>query len=262
MDWIKVKTNHVLYEYNDLKDSEFQAWIKIMALTAQLEHEPTRKQILKHVNYQTLDSLSRKLHDHSIDLSSILHKVLIDVAYVAHRREALKINTQRYREQKKGVIDDVMMTSSLREDKIREDKNKKKEHIEFLVPEWIKKETWDAFIEMRKAIGAKPTIRAQELLVSKLDTMRLTGQDPNRILEQSTMNNWKGVFPIKDQTGGHNVGIRTARSDPRDKNLQTREDAEISAITARWEAAKAAEKSARGDTTGNAGNDDAPNFEG
>ena len=77
MDWIKVKTNHILYEYRDLRDSEFVAWIKIMALTAQLEHEPTRKQILQFVNYQTLDSLSEKLHTHSIDLSSILHKVLI-----------------------------------------------------------------------------------------------------------------------------------------------------------------------------------------
>jgi hypothetical protein len=123
MDWIKVKTNHILYEYNDLRDTEFVAWIKIMALTAVLEHEPTREQMLQYVNYQTLDSLSRKLHDHSTDLPSILHKVLMDVSWVSHRREALKKNSQRYRENKASVIDDVIMTSSLREDKIREDKN-------------------------------------------------------------------------------------------------------------------------------------------
>jgi hypothetical protein len=131
MDWIKVKTNHILHEYTDLKDSEFAAWIKIMALTATLEREPTREQILKHVNYQTLDSLSRRLHEHSIDLPYILHKVLIDVSYVAHRREALKINTQRFRERNKPVINDVIITSSIREDKIREDKNIKKG---FVVP--------------------------------------------------------------------------------------------------------------------------------
>jgi len=136
MDWIKVKTNHVLYEYNDLRDSEFSAWIKIMALTAQLEHLPTREQMIQYVHYKTLDSLQHKLNTHSIDLQYILNKVLIDVQYVSNRREALKKNTQRYRESKKPVINDVIITSSIREDKIREDKiinNTKKEKIAFVL---------------------------------------------------------------------------------------------------------------------------------
>jgi hypothetical protein len=212
MDWIKVLNKHILYEYNDLKDSEFAAWIKIMALTAHLEHEPTRKQILSHVNYQTLESLSRKLHDHSIDLSYILHKVLIDVAYVAHRREALKNNTQRYRDNKKPVIDDVMITSQIREEKIREENITPKTKTIFELPEWIKKETWDSFIEMRKIMRAKPTSKAIELLFLKLKKMKQEGQDPNKVLEQSIENNWKGVFPISGGNGngsGYNRGERT-----------------------------------------------------
>jgi hypothetical protein len=122
MDWIKVKTNHILYEYRDLRDSEFVAWIKIMALTAQLEHEPTRKQILQFVNYQTLDSLSEKLHTHSIDLSSILHKVLIDASDVRHMREYWKNKKREKRALENDVHVDVQEMSTSRLDKIREDK--------------------------------------------------------------------------------------------------------------------------------------------
>lgn len=206
MDWIKVLTRHVLFEYRDLKDSEFAAWVKIMALTAQLEHIPTREQMLQYVHYKTLDSLQCKLNTHSIDLQYILNKVLIDVQYVVNRREALKINTQRFRAKNKPVINDVIITSStsvINKEKRREENIK---HIETPIPGWIKKETWEAFLEMRKAMGAKPTDRAIELLITSLDRLRSTGQDANKILEQSTMNNWKGVFPIKE--GGNGNGSR------------------------------------------------------
>jgi hypothetical protein len=123
MDWIKVLTKHILFEYSDLKDSEFTAWVKIMALAAYLEKEPTREQMLKYVHYKTLDSLQCKLNERSIDLQYIINKVLIDVQYVANRRDALKINNQRYRERKTSVIDPVIIPLSPREDKIREDKN-------------------------------------------------------------------------------------------------------------------------------------------
>jgi hypothetical protein len=115
MDWIKVLNKHILFEYNDLRDSEFVAWIKIMSLTAELEHEPTRQQILKYVNYQTLDSLLLKLQKHSIDLPSILHKVLIDASYVRHRRDVWKNNKQQYRDDNKSVSKDIHMDVSNKE---------------------------------------------------------------------------------------------------------------------------------------------------
>jgi len=75
------------------------------------------------------------------------------------------------------------------------------------------------------------------------------------------MKDWKAVVRTWETRGGNGdgQGIRTSRSDPRDKNLQSREDAEIAAITARREAAKEA---ARNKATRAAGNDDAPDFEG
>lgn len=134
----------------------------------------------------------------------------------------------------------------------------KEEHIAISIPEWIKKETWDSFIEMRKSISAKPTPKAIILLISKLERLRNEGNDPQKVLEQSIMNNYKGVFPLKEGGNG-NGGIRTGRSDPRDKNLQSREDAECEANRLIWEAAKKSSSSKAG---GVSGNDDAPNFSG
>jgi phage replication O-like protein O len=65
------------------------------------------------------------------------------------------------------------------------------------IPEWINKETWDAFLEIRKNKKVVPTDKAMELLIKKLDDLRKAGDDPNEVLNQSIMSNWTGVFPLK-----------------------------------------------------------------
>jgi hypothetical protein len=63
---------------------------------------------------------------------------------------------------------------------------------------------------------ATPTARAKELLLQELEKLKLAGQDPNLVLEQSTMNNWKGIFPIKDLNGGNHAANKrfTSRNLP------------------------------------------------
>lgn len=139
MDWIKVLNRHILLEYNDLRDSEFVAWIKIMALTASLEHEPTREQMLKYTHYKTLDSLQEKLNRHSIDLQYVLNKVLIDAQEVSNRRERWKDKKKKQR----GVIEtvpgdvpgDVPGKEKRREEKEKERKEKK---VTLSDDEWLK----------------------------------------------------------------------------------------------------------------------------
>lgn len=70
---------------------------------------------------------------------------------------------------------------------------------------------------------------------------------------EAIRSDWAQLKP----TGGNHGGIRTARSDPRDKSLQSQEDADVARITSEW----VAKKSARRDTGGDAGNDDAPDFQ-
>lgn len=73
---------------------------------------------------------------------------------------------------------------------------------------------------------------------------------------EAVRSDWAKLKP----TGGNgNGGIRTARSDPRDKTLQSREDAEIAAIIAKRQAAK---QSACRDTGGNANDHDEPDLPG
>jgi len=98
MDWIKVKVNHIIHEYDDLTDKEFRAWMKIMAVTAFLEHDPTQKQILKECHHKTLKSLQEKLKDHSTDLQDIAKKVLRDVQDVSKQRDMSKLRKRRQRE--------------------------------------------------------------------------------------------------------------------------------------------------------------------
>ena len=107
MDFIKVLNRHTIFEYTDLSDSEFTAWIKIMSLTAYLEKEPTREQMLKHVHHKTLSGLQDKLKKHSTTLQDILKKVLSDVQEVVKRRESWKQKQKQKRERAFNVSGDV-----------------------------------------------------------------------------------------------------------------------------------------------------------
>ena len=60
-------------------------------------------------------------------------------------------------------------------------------------------QAFNDFREMRKQIKAKMTPRAEEMILKKLDTLSKLEQEQIEILNQSTMNAWKGVFPLKDK---------------------------------------------------------------
>lgn len=66
------------------------------------------------------------------------------------------------------------------------------------LPVWIDVKTWEDYQAMRKALRKPMTARAIELTIEKLGDMKEEGQDPNRILEQSIMHSWIGVFPIRE----------------------------------------------------------------
>ncbi len=74
------------------------------------------------------------------------------------------------------------------------------------IPDWLDGEVWLSFLEMRKKIGATPTDKAQELLIKKLETLKNEGNEPIKVLEQSIMNNYKGVFPLKDKVSQRKTG--------------------------------------------------------
>jgi len=91
-----------------------------------------------------------------------------------------------------------------REEKRREKKRKEQEDNilkkeETNLPNWIPLDTFNAFIEMRKSLRKPLTSKAQSLLIGSLDRLRAEGNDVGKVLEQSIMNSWQGVFPLKEK---------------------------------------------------------------
>jgi phage replication O-like protein O len=169
-------------------------------------------------------------------------------------------NINRYRKTKSTVNvlrNRPLMKTLTTKDTITKDTITKDKAHAPVIPEWIPKNTFQEYLEMRRKIR-KPLLeksfsRFFSALKKLCDT---TTASPEQILDQSIINSWQGIFPLKIGGNG-NGGIRTARSDPRDRSLQSREDAEVAAIIARREAAK---QSARRDPGGDAKPDDAPDF--
>lgn len=78
-----------------------------------------------------------------------------------------------------------------RKDKIREDKN-----ISYSDDDSLNQAIL-SFIEFRKNIKKPMTDRAVELLIKKLDGMTDKTEEKIEILNQSIVNGWQGIFPLK-----------------------------------------------------------------
>lgn len=80
-----------------------------------------------------------------------------------------------------------------------------KESIKKYIKESIKKKsdvfknTWNEYKEMRKKIKKPMTDRAEELILKKLEKITSNEKEQVLILEQSIMNSWQGVYPLKKQ---------------------------------------------------------------
>lgn len=77
------------------------------------------------------------------------------------------------------------------------------------IPSWMPADQWKAFLEMRRKMRKPPTPDAVRLLVSKLERWREQGHDPGAILDNSTENNWIGIFEPKEP---HNDNRRQGNS--------------------------------------------------
>lgn len=66
------------------------------------------------------------------------------------------------------------------------------------LPDWIPKEEFGQFIEMRKAIGKELTAHAVKLAVTKLEKLKGEGHEPKGVLEQSIFNGWQGLWPLHE----------------------------------------------------------------
>jgi hypothetical protein len=80
----------------------------------------------------------------------------------------------------------------------------KKESV--TLPDFVDKKTWEDFLEVRKKKKAPATQRAFELVIKELTKFKEQGQDPNKILEQSILRGYTGVFALRDGDNGTHQG--------------------------------------------------------
>lgn len=62
------------------------------------------------------------------------------------------------------------------------------------------------FIDYRKKMKAPMTDHAVNLLINKLDKMTFSNHEKVEIINQSILNGWKGIFPLKQQYAGKEGG--------------------------------------------------------
>lgn len=74
---------------------------------------------------------------------------------------------------------------------------------ECIEDEPVKQEIYE-FIKMRKLMKKPLTDRALRLLISKLKKLSSDPVDQVQILDNSIMNNWQGIFPLKNDNGYQN----------------------------------------------------------
>lgn len=68
------------------------------------------------------------------------------------------------------------------------------------LPDWIDREAWEGFCEMRRAMKKIPfTDRAQKMILKSLYDLKQAGHDPNAALDQSTLMGWRDVWPPKEK---------------------------------------------------------------
>lgn len=128
-------------------------------------------------------------------------------------REQTRKRVAKYRENQKQLPCKVTGNDTVtegnaiekeREEEKEEDKNnkkKKKSEFDIFIEEYTEnlklKETIYEFIKMRKAIKAPMTSNALKLMLRKLDNISNNDDEKIEIINNSILNSWKGIFPLK-----------------------------------------------------------------
>ncbi len=71
----------------------------------------------------------------------------------------------------------------------------------FEIPDWVSKDSWVGFMEVRSKKRAPNTLRALNGIVRELEKIRACGTDPNASLEQSIIRGYTGVFEVVNGNG-------------------------------------------------------------
>lgn len=109
---------------------------------------------------------------------------------------------KKYREKKRMITDD-----NGSDNVVEESRRDKKRIEEIILPDWLNKNAWNAWVKYRKEIGKtlKPsTIHFQLKFLGKYIP------DHTQIIRNSITNGWTGLFPLKEKGNSYDRRVRQA----------------------------------------------------
>lgn len=96
------------------------------------------------------------------------------------------------------------------------------------IPEWVPADAWAAFDDSRRRGKAKATwtANARGLALAKLARLRDEGNDPREVLEQSVLNGYPGLWPVR-RGGGQSALPLSGRASVREARAHQRSGADL-----------------------------------
>jgi hypothetical protein len=73
---------------------------------------------------------------------------------------------------------------------------------DFELPGWVPAEAWNSYAADRKARKKPLTPQAAKLAIAELKKLSDQGHEPAAVLNQSVMNGWTSLYPLKNNTAG------------------------------------------------------------
>jgi len=131
-----------------------------------------------------------------------------------HQRAAVRQKSDHSPTQSDQTRPETTKAEAERAEAEKKDQKKKQPALPlaFSIPSWISQEAWEGFAEMRKRKRAPLTQRACSMVVKELTKLRSEGHDANAVLDQSTLNSWTAVYPVKAGKSGSPAAQRSAPS--------------------------------------------------
>jgi hypothetical protein len=83
----------------------------------------------------------------------------------------------------------------------------------FELPDWVSVEDWNEYVEHRKDIKRPLTDKAKKLAIAELKKLKQNGEIIKNVIDQSILNGWAGLFPVRiDKNGEASNGARKKSS--------------------------------------------------
>ena len=126
-----------------------------------------------------------------------------DLGYSIVSNRQMEVNKSSNGDEQNGLTIPDINTDDKTKDIKTNKKEKKETEFDSVINENFTdeelKQTIYEFIKMRKAIKKPLTTRGLELMINKLKKMTSNTNEQIQILNNSIMNNWLGIFPLKEE---------------------------------------------------------------